>query len=136
MKFGDMTISQIKEICDKTKDCSACPLLLHIDPKVNPIFGPTVCVFNTHPRDWAAENPVNELKQKAEDKLTNREWLARLTDEQLAKFLTLGLTCRVHGGQFEYEIPMTIQAVARQFNHSVYGLQDWFSKPQQYEERE
>lgn len=63
MKFGDMTISQIKEICNKNKDCSTCPLLLHIKE-----VSSGLCVFNTPPWEWAAENPVKVPEQKGESK--------------------------------------------------------------------
>lgn len=63
MKFGDMTISQIKEICNKNEDCSTCPLLLHIKE-----CSQGMCVFNTSPREWVAENPVKISEQKGETK--------------------------------------------------------------------
>ena len=53
MKFGDMTISQIKGICDENEDCSTCPLRLHIKEG-----SPGMCVFNTPPWEWVTENPV------------------------------------------------------------------------------
>lgn len=69
--------------------------------------------------------------------MTNREWMEHLTDEQLAKFLTLGLRCNnAQGDEWDFEACASIQSVALQFNQSVYGLQEWFSKSQQYKERE
>lgn len=63
MKFGDMTISQIKEICDKNYDCSTCPLYLH-----NKDDSPGLCIFNTPPWEWVPENPVKVSEQEGESK--------------------------------------------------------------------
>ena len=63
MTFGDMTISQIKEICNKNYDCSTCPLYLHIKEG-----SPGSCVFNTPPWRWVAENSVKVPEQKGESK--------------------------------------------------------------------
>ena len=66
MKFGDMTISQIKEICDDNLcyvGCSTCPLRLHIKEGSSGL-----CVFNTPPWEWVVENPVKIPEQKGENK--------------------------------------------------------------------
>ena len=61
--FGDMTISQIIEICNKNEDCSNCPLLLLIKED-----SPGMCTFNTRPWEWVPENPVILPEQKGESK--------------------------------------------------------------------
>ena len=66
MKFGDMTISQIKGICDENVNCSTCPLLLRI--KESSPDKPCMCVFNTPPWEWVAENLVKVPEQKGESK--------------------------------------------------------------------
>lgn len=63
MTFGNMMISQIKEICNKNEDCSTCPLCLHIKEGSS-----SLCVFNTPPWEWVAENLVKLPEQKGESK--------------------------------------------------------------------
>lgn len=64
--------------------------------------------------------------------MTNRQWLESLTNKQLAKFLTLGITVRsmnYHTDAFT----LSIHDVARQYTSSVLGIELWLSATQQYE---
>lgn len=67
--------------------------------------------------------------------MTNREWLASLTDKQLAEFFTCGLI--VTDANFLYEepyfFPMSIHQIARSYTSSTLGIEKWLSMPQDYE---
>ena len=64
--------------------------------------------------------------------LTNRQWLETLTDEQLAKFLTVGLRVKsMHYIDFPFDI--SISDIARQYTSSVSGIEKWLERPRDYE---
>lgn len=63
---------------------------------------------------------------------TNRQWLAEMSNRELAEFLTLGTVVRglnYHTDAFT----LSIHDIARRYTSSVLGIELWLSEPQQYE---
>jgi len=62
---------------------------------------------------------------------TNREWLASLTDRQLAEFFTLGLQVR---SLYYHTVPFTVSItqIAMSYTASIAGIETWISMPQDY----
>ena len=63
--------------------------------------------------------------------MTNREWLASLTDSQLAAFFTHGLLVRqiaFHTDPF----PISIHDINGKYMQSSSGMEFWLSIPQSY----
>lgn len=78
--------------------------------------------WNNPGRDARADNVViGDNKQ-----LTNREWLASLSDDELSRFLTLGL------GLDDLGTYVNIDSVRRMFVQSQSGVEEWLSKPCTY----
>ena len=64
--------------------------------------------------------------------MTNRQWLESLNNEQLSKFLTLGLRVKsMHYIGFPFD--RSISDIARQYTSSVLGGEKWLEMPQDYE---
>lgn len=64
--------------------------------------------------------------------MTNRQWLHALTDEQFAKFLTVGLRVKSkHYIGFPFDI--SIADIANNYTSSAPGIEKWLSMPQDYE---
>ena len=64
--------------------------------------------------------------------MTNRKWLETLANEQLAKFLTMGLRVKsTHYIGFPFDI--SISDIARQYTSSALGVEKWLEMPQDYE---
>ena len=62
---------------------------------------------------------------------TNREWLASLTDRQLAEFFTLGLQVRsLHYHTAPFTVSIT--RIAMGYTSSIAGIEKWLSMPQDY----
>ena len=63
---------------------------------------------------------------------TNRNWLESLTNNQLAKFFTLGLQVRsTHYHTDPFTISIT--QIAMSYTASIAGIETWLSMPQDYE---
>ncbi len=64
--------------------------------------------------------------------MTNREWLQSLSDQELAGFLTNGLsvTSTRWGGTPYY---MSIGQVTAQYTMSRLGITEWLSREQEFE---
>lgn len=63
--------------------------------------------------------------------MTNREWLASLTDSQLSAFFTHGLLVRqisFHTDPF----PVSIHDISGNYMQSSSGMEFWLSSPQSY----
>ena len=64
--------------------------------------------------------------------MTNRQWLETLSDEQLAKFLTIGLGVKsMHYISFPFDISIT--DISRNYTSSKLGIEKWLGMPQDYE---
>ena len=67
--------------------------------------------------------------------MTNREWLASLSDEQLARFFTNGVLVNYHGNMSAFFPPfyLSILQVAYGYISSTEGIKKWLKEKQAYE---
>ena len=64
--------------------------------------------------------------------LTNREWLATLTNKEFAEFMTYGLAVRRRGCDSDAPIYISADSIARGFMNSQTGFEEWLEQEQQY----
>jgi hypothetical protein len=63
---------------------------------------------------------------------TNRQWLSEMDDRTLAEFLTFGILIKridYHDNVFV----LSIHDIAGRYTSSISGIEQWLSKPQEYE---
>ena len=63
--------------------------------------------------------------------MTNREWLATLTDKEFAEFAVDGVYARRLGTQNAF--PVSAKMVYLQYTQSALGFEQWLAQPQEYE---
>ena len=63
---------------------------------------------------------------------TNREWLASLTDKQLAQFLVYGLKVVSAHYLGDYPFHINLTCLASKYTQSELGIETWLSMPQDY----
>lgn len=66
--------------------------------------------------------------------MTNREWLATLSDKELALFLTTGVPIIAveHGRCAQLQCTLSISDLKWRFAQSTTGIEQWFNSPQEF----
>ena len=57
---------------------------------------------------------------------TNRDWLATLSNAELAEFFTYGIKIA------NYPYPISLDSLVRSYIHSSLGIEEWLQKPCMY----
>ena len=66
--------------------------------------------------------------------MTNREWLATLSNKELSEFLTVGLYVRYVGSAITTsETVISISEISRRYIQSTIGLAEWLRSNQEFE---
>jgi len=66
--------------------------------------------------------------------MTNREWLATLSDKELSEFLTVGLYVRYVGNAITTsETVISVSGISRRYIQSTVGLAEWLRSNQEFE---
>ena len=66
--------------------------------------------------------------------MTNREWLASLSDEQLAEFCTSTLYVTFVGQELkDIKFPLSVRHIAQRTTSSIEGFKEWLNKEQEFE---
>ena len=66
--------------------------------------------------------------------MTNREWLATLSDKELSEFLTVGLYVKYVGsGITTSETVISVSEISRRYIQSTIGLAEWLRSNQEFE---
>ena len=64
--------------------------------------------------------------------MTNRQWLAQMSDQDLARFLTNGIKVRFRGTDYS-AFYISITQLANRYIPSALGIEEWLSQEQEYE---
>lgn len=70
--------------------------------------------------------------------MTNREWLATLSDKELSEFLTIGLCVKfcqpiVGNTIIVSEGVVSIRDISFRYSISAYGVEEWLKNSQEFE---
>lgn len=66
--------------------------------------------------------------------MTNREWLATLSNRELSEFLTIGLWVKFcQSNVANVKSIVSISHISRRYSISTYGVEEWLNSSQEFE---
>ena len=111
IKFKNIPTTSRVRLCYKNYSCQQCPFNMEDTD--------TGCMISSK---YDSEEVVVELSEK--DFPTNREWLAGLSNKDLAAFYTHGVVIERYS---QYLI--NLHQILSNFTSSELGIAEWFSQP-------